>query len=323
MEQDMNESKNEMLSKLTIAPEKKGRGGGGTSGFFIVLVLLLAALAVGYFYKQKKAADAQADAKAATPTNTVVAALPQGVVLQVSGYVIPRQRIEISPKFIGTVATINVKKGDAVKAGDVLVTLEDDEHRARVLEAQGRVKMSEANVMNAEIQFARQTELAKIQAQSQQALDEAKRNIEWSAAELAMVRGQLALAQTYLGWCTIRAPIDGVILEKMVNPNELVTPQSFGGAGGPRTAFLAMADLNDIQVEIDLSEVDTPKVSLNQKCVISPEAYPDRKYEGHVAEIAPEASRAKGTLQVKVQVKTPDRFLTPELQARVDFLKAD
>ena len=40
-----------------------------------------------------------------------------------------------------------------------------------------------------------------------------------------------------------------------------------------------------------------------------------------MAEIAPEANRSKGTLQVKVQVKNPDRFLTPELSARVDFLK--
>lgn len=320
----MDESKEQMLSKLAIAPEKKTRGGAGTKIFFVVLALLIAGLGAAYFKTQQAQKAASGGAVESAKTNAPVAsALPEGVILQVSGYVIPRQRIEISPKFIGTVKSINVKKGDAVKAGDVLVTLEDDEHRARVIEAQGRVKMSEANVLNAEIQFARQTELAKINAQSQQALDEAKRNIEWSAAELVMVRGQLALAQTYLGWCTIRAPIDGVILEKMVNPNELVTPQSFGGSGGPRTAFLAMADLTDMQVEIDLSEVDTPKVSLNQKCRISPEAYPDKKYEGYVAEIAPEASRAKGTLQVKVQIKNPDRFLTPELQARVDFLKAD
>jgi len=42
-----------------------------------------------------------------------------------------------------------------------------------------------------------------------------------------------------------------------------------------------------------------------------------------VAEIAPEADRAKGTLQIKVQIKAPDKFLTPELSAKVEFLKAD
>ena len=59
---------------------------------------------------------------------------------------------------------------------------------------------------------------------------------------------------------------------------------------------------------------------LNQKCKVSPEAYPDRVYDGYVAEKAPEANRQKGTLQVKVQIVNPDQYLTPELSAKVDFL---
>ncbi len=317
----MSESKNEMLSKLTIEPDKKSRGRGGPAGLFIVVVLLLAALAAGYFYLQKTSQpSSKADATSVTTNAPPRAPKPGEPVLSVSGYVIPRQRIEISPKFIGTVKTISIKKGDAVKQGDILVTLEDDEYRARIIEAEGRVKMAQANLANAEITLRRQNELSQINASSVELLDAAKRGYDASLADLQMAQGQLALAQTYLNWCTIRAPIDGVILEKMVNPNELVTPQSFGGAGGPRTAFLAMADLNDLQVEIDLNESDTPKVFLGQKCHVSSEAYPDKKYDGVVAEIAPEANRSKGTLQIKVQVKNPDHFLTPELSAKVDFL---
>jgi HlyD family secretion protein len=51
-------------------------------------------------------------------------------------------------------------------------------------------------------------------------------------------------------------------------------------------------------------------------------SYPDKRYQGRVAEIAPEANRAKGTVQVKVQILEPDRFLTPELSATVDFVDA-
>jgi HlyD family secretion protein len=61
-------------------------------------------------------------------------------------------------------------------------------------------------------------------------------------------------------------------------------------------------------------------VALGQGCLISPVSYPDKRYQGRVAEIAPEANRAKGTVQVKVQILEPDRFLTPELSATVDFL---
>jgi HlyD family secretion protein len=76
-------------------------------------------------------------------------------------------------------------------------------------------------------------------------------------------------------------------------------------------------------VEIDLNEVNVAQVYLNQKCKVSPEAYPDRVYDGYVAEKAPEASRQKGTLQVKVQILNPDHYLTPELSAKVDFLAGE
>jgi HlyD family secretion protein len=76
----------------------------------------------------------------------------------------------------------------------------------------------------------------------------------------------------------------------------------------------------DLLVEIDLNESDVAKVFLNQECRVSPEAYSEKKYRGFVAEMAPEANRQKGTLQVKVQIRDPDKFLTPELTATVEFL---
>jgi len=242
-------------------------------------------------------------------------------VLTVSGYIVPRERIEISPKFQGTVTWIGVKKGDRVNRGDVIVKLEDAEYRARVLEAQGRVASAAANLTNAELNLTRQLELSKSDVDSARALDEARRVRDVAAADLLIASGQLALAQTYLDWCTIRAPITGTILEKLVDPNELVSPISYGSGRGPSTAFVSMADLTDLQVEIDLNEADIAKVALQQACRVSPEAYPDKTYRGVVAEIAPEASRQKGTLQVKVQIQNPDAFLTPELTAKVDFLK--
>jgi hypothetical protein len=71
---------------------------------------------------------------------------------------------------------------------------------------------------------------------------------------------------------------------------------------------------------VDLGESDVAKISLGQKCVVTPQAFIERRYEAVVAEIAPEASRQKGTLQVKVRISKPDRFLTPELTANVDFI---
>jgi HlyD family secretion protein len=221
---------------------------------------------------------------------------------------------------MGTVVWIGVKKGDKVKKDDILVRLEDDEYRARLLEAQGRLALGEANLTNAELNLKRQIDLAKEKVESQRTLDEAQRARDAAVAEIRVAKGQVDLAQTYLNWCTIRAPITGTILEKLVDPNELVVPQSFGGTRGPSTALVSLADLNDLQVEIDLNEADLSKIHMKQACRVSPEAYPDKKYKAYVAEIAPEANRSKGTLQIKVQVEQPDEFLTPELTAKVDFL---
>ena len=332
----MSEATNEPLSRLHIDAEKKTRRRGGPK-ILLVIVALVFLVAVVIFLAIRKgnqdptsskpssvatvtavgATTAAATGMASTPAAPAKAGEP---VLTVSGYVIPRERIAISPKFTGTVKWIGVKKGDDVKKGEVMVLLEDDEYRARVMESEGRLALAEANLTNAEVNLQRQLELSRHDVDSARALDDAQRVRDGGVAEVKMARGQLALAQTYLDWCTIHAPINGTILAKLVNPDELVVPQSFGGGSGPSTAFLAMADLSDLQVEIDLNEADTPKVHMKQRCRISPEAYPDKAYGGYVAEIAPEANRSKGTLQIKVQIEKPDHFLTPELTAKVDFL---
>jgi HlyD family secretion protein len=317
----MNATGEDSLARLQIAPEKKRRRQSGPAISAGIVVLVVAGLLLAFLLTRDNERVPRASNPAVQPaTAALPAKAPGDVVLTASGYIVPRERIEISPKFMGTVKTITVKKGDRVRRGDVLVQLEDDEYRARLMEAEGRLALAEANLRNAELNLARQRQLAEKDVDSVRALDEAQRARDAAAAELKIAQGQLALARTYLEWCTIRAPIDGVILEKLVDPNELVAPQSFGGSRGPSTAFVAMADLNDLQVEIDLNEADTPKVRLHQRCRISPEAYPEKLYTGHVAEIAPEASRQKGTLQVKVQIENPDGFLTPELTAKVDFL---
>lgn len=246
---------------------------------------------------------------------------PSSVLLTVSGYIIARERIELSPRFMGTVNWIGVKKGDAVTNGQVVVLLDDAEYRARQRETEGRLATARASLEKAQVQYERVKQLATASIESKQVEDDMRLNVAASAATVKEIEGSLQWINTYIEWCTIRSPINGVVLEKLVDPNELVTPQSFGGTRGPSTALIAVADLQDLQVEIDLNEADVAKVTLGQKCKVSPEAYPDRVYDGYVAEKAPEANRQKGTLQVKVQIVKPDNYLTPELSAKVDFLK--
>jgi len=258
-------------------------------------------------------------------SNALAAASPSpgkadGAVLTVSGYIVNRERIELSPRFLGVVKWIGVKKGDAVTNGQVVVLLDDAEYKARLHETEGRLANAKVGIERAELDYKRARELVRQNVEMQKMEDDARLQLDSARASVHEIEGQLELAQTYLEWTVIKSPINGVVLEKLVDPDELVVPQSFGGTRGPSTALISVADPKDLQVEIELNESDVAKAYLGQKCRVTPEAYADKAYEGYVVEMAPEANRQKGTLQLKVQIKNPDRFLTPELSARVDFL---
>ena len=324
------------LKSLQIEPGQKQRPTGVI--WTIVIVVLVVTLGAIYLARPKAGTETRMVKSGATGTTTTTTAVAtttnsaateatapsttaKDSVLTVSGYIINRERIEISPRFMGVVKWIGVKKGDSVTNGQVVVLLDDVEYQARLLQAEGAVANAKAALHKAELDQNRVNQLAQTDIASKEAQDNARIGLDSARAVLKEVEGARAVAQTYVDWCIIRSPINGVVLEKLVDPNELVTPQSFGGTRGPSTALIAVADPKDLQVEIDMNEADLSKVSLNQKCRVSPEAYPDKSYDGYVAEVAPEANRAKGTLQIKVQIRNPDKFLTPELSAKVEFLK--
>src|SRR5262249_48033543 len=100
---------------------------------------------------------------------------------------------------------------------------------------------------------------------------------------------------------------------------KMVTPSAMGESG-ERTSVVSLADLNDLQIELDISQVDFARLKMSQRAEIIPEAFPNLKYTGYIAEIAPEANRAKATVQVKVKVENPDEQLRPEMNGRVNFL---
>ena len=331
------------LSQLRIDPAQKRRPRGAVKAIFIVIALVL--VAAGYFAWPRAGADRRvvgADSKGGNPvaaTNTAsaasVAARPAGgevsppatetvrsanALLTVSGYIINRERIEISPRFQGVVAWIGVKKGDAVAKDQIVVRLDDAEQRANLATAEGRLAAAQVALERAELAYRRIHDLYRNKVVSDDAEDESRLAVTAAQAAIREIEGQLALARTYLNWTVIKSPISGVVLEKLAEPGELVTPQSFGGTRGPSTAVLAVADPRDLQVELDVNETDLAKISLGDKCRVIPEAYPTKSYDGVVAEISPEANRQKGTLQIKVGIKNPDRYLTPELTAKVEFL---
>jgi HlyD family secretion protein len=318
----------QQLEKLRIRSEDKRRRRGGIQLIFAAVAL---ATVVAIYLAWPKGEERRLagvgpgtnrlTTSSAASTNSSNFGSSTDALLTVTGYIVNRERIEISPRFLGVVKWIGVKKGDTVTNGQVVVLLDDSEQKARLAEAQAQLANARVAVEKAEIDYARALKLIAENIETRQTEDDLRLRVAAAKASLKQTEATVELARTYLDWTVIRSPINGVVLEKLVDQGELVTPQSFGGGRGPSTAFLAVADTRDLQVEIDLNEADVAKVYLNQECRVTPEAYPEKSYRGFVAEMAPEANRQKGTLEVKVQIRDPDKFLTPELTARVDVLQ--
>jgi HlyD family secretion protein len=145
---------------------------------------------------------------------------------------------------------------------------------------------------------------------------------------LSQAQGQLDYAKSQLDATVIRAPVTGTILDRTAEKGELITAQfASAAAGGPQGSVVSLADLNDLQVELDIAQADFSRLGPTQKGIVTTDAYPDKQYDGQIAQISPEANRQKATVQVKVQVlnpgKYPDVQLRPEMNATVRFLASE
>jgi len=133
--------------------------------------------------------------------------------------------------------------------------------------------------------------------------------------------GQEAYAKSLLDATVIRAPVSGTILDRTAEKGELITAQFASSAeGGPQGSVVSLADLNDIQADLDIAQDDFAKLTPRQKAVVTVDAFPDLHWNGMIAEVSPQANRQKATIEVKVQILDPDMHLRPEMNTTVRFI---
>lgn len=358
------------LNSLRIDPSLKNAPAATTRPWrwWAVAAASVAAVVLFLFARAPAAVDVEV-VRVAAPVQSQ-AGDPGDVVLNATGYIIAAHKIALAPKVVGRVAWIGVDMGDKVHKGDVLVRLEDDEYRARVLQQEGQLDAAKArleelengsrpeevaqaqaeldqtaaDLQNATNNVKRNRELVGTNAVSEQAIDDAeakfsltKAKVDAARAALELVKigprkeqiaaqrgqveqmqGMLDLVKVDLANTVIRAPVDGTVLERNVEVGEYVTT-GFVGDRGAKGYVVSLADLNDLRVELDISQSDFFKVALDQRCTVTTDAYPDRRYAGVVNQIAPEANRQKATVLVKVKIVNPDDLLRPDMNASVAF----
>jgi HlyD family secretion protein len=238
-------------------------------------------------------------------------------------------------------------KGSLENAQAYLEELQHGSRPEEIQEAQHNLDEARATLVNDKLTLDRTKELSAGGVVSRQALDDATakfdsdqqrvnslekafqlmkigprpEEIARAKGSVAQAQGQLDYAKSQLDATVIRAPVTGTILDRTAEKGELITAQfASAAAGGPQGSVVSLADLNDIQVELDIAQSDFARLGPKQTGIVTVDAYPDRKYNGEIAQISPEANRQKATVQVKVQVLNPDEYLRPEMNATVKFL---
>ena len=150
-------------------------------------------------------------------------------------------------------------------------------------------------------------------------------------AEVQQAEAALREAETNLSYCTITAPFSGTILSRKAEVGSYINPLAFGVPG----YLCEMADLKDLEVEVDILERDSGRVKPGQKCRIMPEAgttdeafrkaHPDG-YAGIVTRRLPTANRAKGAVSIRIKIEIPEaeqpgEFLVPDMAVLVSVRK--
>ncbi len=242
-------------------------------------------------------------------------------------------------------AQVTQAKGSLVNLQAHLAELEHGSRPEEIAVARANLLQAKADLENAQVTLDRTKRLTTDGVMAKQALDDAQAKYDSAMAhvnslqktldlavlgprqeEIDAMRGQveqakgaLAYAETQQDNTVITAPVTGTVLERAVEKGEFVTNMNVGDKGA-KGYVAAVADLNDLEVELDISQNDFAKLGPKQKGVVTTDAYPDRKYDGIIKEISPEANRQKATVQIKVKVLNPDDYLRPDMNASVAFV---
>lgn len=263
-----------------------------------------------------------------------------------SGEVSSQSLAQVGSEITGVVARRAVREGDAVRAGDLLLALRDDEQQARLREAEAALRQlqysdrpqaaaalreAQSALSQAERELARRETLqargllavealeqarqARIRAR--EALNRARLDAAALAAEASqeqLLRQRLEAARAALAKTRIHAQHDGIVQTRSVEPGDLVQPGR---------VLLEIARTDSREILLPLDEKNLAPLALGQHARVIADAYPERALQARVAFIAPAVDPARGTLDVHLELLEPAEFLRQGMTVSVEIRTAE
>ena len=243
-------------------------------------------------------------------------------ILTATGYTYARRKANVGAKIVGRIVELRVDEGDTVRAGDIIVRLDSRDLDAATQQAEARLAEKKANLADALREKNRQQRLFEKEVVAEEARDAASTRLELAEAQVLTAEAELAAARAQLDYATIRAPLDGVVIEKNVELGEMVAPGGFTTQQSTG-ALVRIADLTSLEVEADINESYIARLHVGQPAEVQVDAVPDRTYRGRLRQIVPTGDRQKAVVEVKVSIDDRDWRLVPDMGCKVTFVEAE
>lgn len=262
---------------------------------------------------QKSAAEHSAPAPAKTVPPSVVQVRTAPVqerkmprYLRLTGQLTAWQDADVASDTTGKVAETPVERGAVVKAGDVLVKLDDRQASLALAEAKANVELAKSKLVLAESELARNQPLAKARAIAEADFQRLKTDRDARAADLAGAEARLGMAEKSLADATIRAPFAGLVAERIVSAGEYVRADS---------PVARVVEVDRLRLELAVPEGDVSRVQQGQAVEFSVATFPGQSFAAAIKFIGAAIREASRDLLVEAEVANADGKLKPGLFA--------
>ena len=251
-----------------------------------------------------------------------------------TGSVEPEYIVEIKPKASGEIEKVMVQEGDGVKDGQLLMTIDPIVEKRRVNQARAELRMSQAGYtgikhkrshiagkLNSELKLLEKGLVAKESVDTlQKELAVLKAEAALSGAKIQKAKEQLSEARDRLSETQIKSPVNGTVLERLVQPGQIVSSGTNSVSGG--TVLLRIADLSRLFIRVEVDEADVAKVQPGMETLITADAFPGKEFGGHVLRISPQGKEENNVTVFEIVVQADEegsKALRPNMTANVEI----